>query len=290
MNKITKTLIISSITNIILSLFKVIFGFFGKCNSLIADGVHSLSDLLTDFIAIVGNKMSMKPADDKHPFGHGKIEYLTSLIIGIIIIILGFSLIYNAFNKEIVIPNLTILIVSVVTIISKYIVSNYIYRKGKKYNNAILLASSKESKMDVLTSIFVLISIILMQFSKTLEMIKYTDIITTIIIAIFIIRTGYLVIKENISTILDEQVQDENYLNSINNLILQLKEIDKIESLYVLKYGHYYKLIGNIIMEEGITLNKAHEVIDDLEIKLKEFDDKIKYVFIHMEPKEKDLK
>ena len=85
MNKITKVLLVSSITNIFLSIIKIIFGFIGKCSSLIADGIHSLSDLSTDVIAIIGNKMSLKPADKEHPFGHGKTEYITSMIIGLII-------------------------------------------------------------------------------------------------------------------------------------------------------------------------------------------------------------
>jgi len=287
MNKITKTLLISLVTNTFLSVIKLIFGLVGKCSALVADGVHSLSDLLTDFIAIFGNKLSLKPADDKHPLGHGKIEYLTSLIIGFIIVILGFALIYNSFNKEITIPSIIMVIVSIVTIVSKYILAEYIYKTGLKCNNNILIASAKESKTDVLSSIFVLISIILMQFSNYLPFLKYLDIITTIVIALFIINVGYNVLKENISNILDEQITDTNYLNNIKNIVLSFDEIVKIDSLYILKNGPYYKLVSNVIMEKDISLYHAHEVIDLLENKINEFDKKIKYFFIHMEPIEK---
>lgn len=281
--KITKVLLVSSITNIFLSIIKILFGFIGKCNALIADGIHSLSDLSTDFVAIFGNHLSLKPADKKHPFGHGKTEYITSVIIGIVIILLGLSLIYNIFNKEITIPNLLMILVSLFTIISKYILSNYIYKKGIEYSNNILIASGKESKADVYSSIFVLISIILMQFSKELSILKYADMFSTVIIALFIIKTGFNILKDNIGILLEEQILDKEYINNIKNIITSFNEIVEIKDLYILRYGPYYKLVSNVVMKD-LSLTDAHKIIDEIEIQLKEKDEKIKYVFIHMEP------
>ncbi len=281
--KITKVLLVSSITNIFLSIIKILFGFIGKCNALVADGIHSLSDLSTDFVAIFGNHLSLKPADKKHPFGHGKTEYLTSMIIGIVIIILGLSLIYNIFNKEIIIPDLIMILVSLFTIISKLLLSNYIYKKGVLYSNNILIASGKESRADVYSSIFVLLSIILMQFSNEVSVLKYADMFSTIIIALFIIKTGFNILKDNIGILLEEQVLDKKYLKEIKNIITSFDEIVEIKDLYVLRYGPYYKLVSNVIMKD-LLLTDAHNVIDEIENKLKEKDSRIKYVFIHMEP------
>lgn len=281
--KITKVLLVSSITNIFLSIIKILFGFIGKCNALIADGIHSLSDLSTDFVAIFGNHLSLKPADKKHPFGHGKTEYITSVIIGIVIILLGLSLIYNIFNKEIIIPNLLMILVSLFTIISKYILSSYIYKKGIEYSNNILIASGKESKADVYSSIFVLISIVLMQFSNELSILKYADMLSTVIISLFIIKTGFNILKDNIGILLEEQVLDKEYINNIKNIITSFNEIVEIKDLYILRYGPYFKLVSNVIMKD-LSLTDAHKIIDEIEKKLKEKDDKIKYVFIHMEP------
>ena len=280
--KITKVLLVSSITNIFLSIIKILFGFIGKCNALVADGIHSLSDLSTDFVAIFGNHLSLKPADKKHPFGHGKTEYLTSMIIGIVIIILGLSLIYNIFNKEIIIPDLIMILVSLFTIISKLLLSNYIYKKGVEYSNNILIASGKESRADVYSSIFVLLSIVLMQFSNEVSILKYADMFSTIIIALFIIKTGFNILKDNIGILLEEQVLDKKYLKEIKSIITSFDEIVEIKDLYVLRYGPYYKLVSNVIMKD-LLLTDAHNVIDEIEKKLKEKDNRIKYVFIHME-------
>lgn len=284
--KITKVLLVSSITNIFLSIIKILFGFIGKCNSLIADGIHSLSDLSTDVVAIFGNYLSLKPADKKHPFGHGKTEYITSMVIGIVIIILGLSLIYNIFNKEIIIPDLLMILVSLFTIISKLLLSNYIYKKGVLYSNNILIASGKESRADVYSSIFVLLSIILMQFSNKLSVLKYADMLSTIVIALFIIKTGFNILKDNIGILLEEQVLDKKYIKEIKNIITSFDEIVEIKDLYVLRYGPYYKLVSNVIMKD-LLLTDVHNVIDEIEDKLKQKDPKIKYVFIHMEPIDK---
>ncbi|MBO5096133.1 MAG: cation transporter [Bacilli bacterium] len=287
MNKITQTMFISVIVNAILSILKVVFGIVFKCGSLIADGIHSFSDLTTDFISIVGSKLSNKPADKEHPFGHGKIEYITSIVIGVIILLLGFSLIVESYNNEKIIPNMIVVIVSVFTIISKYALSIFVYNRGIKYKNNILIASGSESKIDVVSSIIVLISIILMQFSNNISILKYSDLLATIIIAIFIIKTGYDVLKDNLSMILEKQVLDEEYIENIRNIILKEKEIIKIRNLYILINGPYYKLISDVNMKDDITLRHAHDVVEKVENNLKEYDDKLKYIFIHMEPIDK---
>lgn len=284
MNKVTKAILISAITNTILSFFKIIFGFIGKSTALIADGVHSFSDLSTDLIAIIGDFLCGKPADEKHPFGHGKIEYITSLIIGVLVLFLGFILIYKVFDTKIQIPSIIVVSVSMFTIIVKFFLARYISLKGKQYKNNILIASGKESKADVYSSIFVLISIICMQFSNQISFLKYTNLIATIVVSIFIIKTGYDIIKDNISILLEEQIIDFDYKKSIEEVLTSHKEIIEIRSFYVLRYGPYYKLIATVIMDKTISLEKAHNIIDKIEEKIKKEDDKIHYVFIHMEP------
>ena len=283
---VSKIMLVSVIVNIILSIVKIIFGGIFKCSSLIADGVHSFSDLITDFISILGSKLSLKPADSKHPFGHGKIEYVTSIIISIVIISLGFLLIINSFNKEIIIPSLVVSLVSLATIVSKYILSNYIYKKGLKLKNNILIASGLESKSDVLSSMVVFISIILMKLSNYIKIFKYSNLIATIIVALFIIKTGFNILKENLSMILESQVTDKEYIENIRKIILKENDVLNIRNLYILINGPYYKLISNINMNDDITLKHAHDIIEKIEQDLKKYDNKIKYIFIHMEPSE----
>lgn len=282
MNNNTKVMVISFITNAFLSLIKVVFGLLGKSSALIADGIHSFSDLSTDIIAILGDFFSRKPADKKHPYGHGKLEYLTSIFIGIIIIFLGFGIISSSINKGVIVPNILVIWISIFTIIAKLILSNYILKKGYEYQNNILIASGKESRVDVISSIIVLISIILMQFD--IKLFSYADIVASIVVGLFIIKVGFDILSENISDILGEQETNKDYLNRINKIITKNKKIKRIDSLVLLKFGSYYKLIGEVSMDGNLTLKDAHAVVENLETKIKKQEPKIRYITIHINP------
>lgn len=284
MNNVTKVMSVSIITNTFLSLIKIIIGFICKSSALLADGVHSFSDLLTDFFAIIGNIMAKKPADEKHPYGHGKIEYLTSIGISMVIIILGLTIINNSMHSKVVMSSLIVSIVSLIAITLKYLLSEYIIRKGKKLENNILIASGKESRADVISSLVVFISAILSVFSKYIEVFKYSDKIAGIIVGILIIRTGFLILKENISIILGEQEIKGETLNKIRKIILNNKDIKTIDELIILKFGHCYKVSMEVSMNPDLTLLECHTIVDKLEKKLKKEVEKIEYITVHVNP------
>ena len=217
MNKVTTVLLKSFIVNTVLVFIKFIIGFIGKSNALLADGVHSLSDLATDVVAMVGSKLSDKPADKEHPYGHGRLEYVTSIIIGIVILVLGLVLVFNSGSNEM--PSIIVVYASIVTIVVKFFIAKYLCVMGGKMNNQILISSGKESSMDVISSIVVLISSLLIQFSDKISIFKYTDMISTILIGLFIIKTGISILRLNINLILGEVEADENYLSDVKNII-----------------------------------------------------------------------
>lgn len=278
-----KVLLVSFFANIFLSFLKVIIGFIGKSSSLISDGIHSFSDLITDIVAIFGSSLSMKPADDEHPYGHGKLEYITSFIIGLLIILIGLILIKSISTNSITIPSMVVIIVSIITIIIKYLVSSYLIIKGKEYKNLILISSGKESSMDVISSVFVLISSLLMQLSNKISILKYSDKVVSIIIGIFIIKTGFSIIKESISMILGEKETDQVVLDEFKNLISSYKQVKNIDSLIILKSGPYYNITTEISMNPKLSLFKAHQIAEEIENLLKE-ETKALYVTIHINP------
>lgn len=282
MNRVTKVMVISFITNSFLSLIKVIFGFIGHSNALVADGVHSFSDLSTDIVAMLGDFFSRKPADSKHPYGHGKLEYLTSIFIGAVIIILGLGIISSSVNRGIVIPSILVIFVSIFTIVAKLLLSNYILREGFKIKNNILIASGRESRADVVSSVIVLVSIILMQLD--IKIFSYADIVASIIVGLFIVKVGFDILSENISDILGEQETNKDYLNKINDFIKETEEVKTIDSLVLLKFGSYYKLIGEVAMDGDLTLAYAHSLLEKIENKIKVEEPKIRYITIHINP------
>ena len=132
-------LLLSMLCNIFLTITKILAGYICNYKSLIADGVHSLSDLSTDIIAILGNYLSNKPADSDHPHGHGRINYITSVLIGFFIVLIGFSLFKESFDYKYTKVRGIIIVVVLITIVLKLLVSKMLIITGKRENNNILL-------------------------------------------------------------------------------------------------------------------------------------------------------
>ncbi len=283
MNKTSKVMFLSFFVNAFLSIFKILIGFIGKSTALIADGIHSSSDLLTDIVAIIANIFSLKPADREHPYGHGRIEYLTSILIGIIIVIIAFILIYETEKNKINIPSKIVIIVSIITILTKYLLSEYLIIKGKKYDNQILTSSGKESRTDVYSSVVVLLSSILMQFQNKIEYLKYSDKIASIIVALFIIKAGFEIIKENINILIGKQEDKTEYYDEVKNKILNNKYIKNIDKLIIMKYGYYYSLTIEVSMDKNMSVEKSHDELEKIENILKE-NERTKYINIHINP------
>ena len=281
MKKITKVLIHSFITNIILALVKIVSGIIGASGALIADGVHSLSDTLTDVFAILGHKLSMKPADNEHPFGHGKMEYITCIVIGLVVMTMGFTIIYNGIFNKPIIPNILTAVIGMIVIVAKLILSRYILNRGKKYDSNILIASGKESFTDVISSIVVLISIL---FSQLGGILIYADTFAMVIIGILILKIAYNILSENFSSLLGKQVTDCNYIKSLEEIIYKETEVKGIDTLIILKYGPIYQLNLEVSMDENIVLKDAHDVLDKIEDNLKKHDSKIVHIIIHVSP------
>lgn len=283
MNKVTLAIFVSFMTNIMLTILKIIIGYLFKSKALIADGIHSFSDLSTDVVAYIGSKISRKPADREHPFGHGKTEYLTSIIIGIVIIFLGLTIIFNNNDNA----NGTSIIVSIATIFTisiKYLVSTYLIKRGRKLSNNILISSGYESRADVFSSIVVLISSILMNLSNYVSWFIYSDKVATIIVGILIIRTGFNILKENIDAILGKQEDDKDYINSLKKVILNNEHVIKIDFLVILKYGPYYSLNLEVTMLGSLSLKDAHEKIHEVQKCIKKYDERIKFITTHINP------
>ena len=284
MEKVTKVLVKSLIVNILLTLTKFVFGIIYKSKVLVADGIHSLSDLATDVVSIYGSKLSLKPADNEHPYGHGKIEYLTSIVIGAVILALALSLLGNSLNAKTTIISNMVLYVTIFTILAKYLISRYILSKGVKYKSNLLVASGKESRSDVISSAIVIVTYFLSKLSSYSKIFLYSDTIGTFIIGLIILKTAYRILKENIVSILGEIEQDEEYLDKIREIILENSEVVNIEELNIIKYGHYYQANITINMDSDVTLEDACLVSDRIKKKLINKKTRISYAKISINP------
>ena len=162
--------------------------------------------------------------------------------------------------------------------------SRYLILKGRIYDNQILVSSGKESAADVYSSIIVLVASILMQLKDIWNGFIYTDKIAGIIVGIFIVRTGFNIIKESINVLIGLQENDTDYYDEVKSIILKNKNIKRIDSLIIMKYGYYYTLTLEVSMDADLTLQEAHDEVEKIEKELQKYNERTKYINIHMNP------
>lgn len=280
MEKEFGTLIYSMINNIIIAIIKVAGGMLFGLSSLFADGLHTFSDFITDIVSLVGTKISEKKPTKHHPFGFGRVEYLTNLFIGIILLVLGIYIISNSFGKEHVIPSLSLLWLLLATIILKGVCILEMIRKGKQIKSKVLLTSAEESKADLYSTIGVGIITIVLQFSDKYPMLRYIDLIGSILIGVIVLKTAKEIICSNSLALIGEIEEDEEEINRVKEFLNKFHEI-KREDIYLIKYGGYFKLQLGIKLDENMNLKKIMSLEKNIKRKIirnKKFN--IRYVTI----------
>ncbi len=284
-----KAMLKSFFVNLFLSLLKIVTGVLGNSKTLVADGMHSFSDLLTDIVALVGSKASNLPPDKKHPWGHGKYEYITSMGIGLMVLVAACFIFYNSLTSSNKIPSLYVLIVIMVSIITKFLFSRYLIRKSKEVNSSILFTSGTESSYDVYSSVLALFFVGAAELGKCIPALKYADLIGGVLIAIFVFRIGIILIYQNLNCLIGEVDYNEEKENEIKQTLMQIKDIIKVKKITLLKYGTYYILTLDILFNKNIKLEKLNDIEKEIKHKLKHLK-YIKYVTINAIADEEDQK
>lgn len=278
-----KVLIKSLLVNLVLSILKLIGSFIGGSITLLADAIHCMSDMFTDVISIIGSKLSNKKPDKEHPYGHGRIEYLTSIVMSIFIIILSISTLITSIKGEKFNTNIYAVIILIVSIISKFILSDYLIKKSKELNSNIILLNGMETRYDTYSSMLALFFVLLSLISNK-GILRYADIIGGFIISLLTIKVGIKLLLSNISSIIGEVDYDKDKINLINSVILEQKEIKSIRRTTLLKMGTYYKVILDLNINGDIVLNDMYEIEKKIKINLKKLDLNIRYVTVNFKP------
>ena len=269
--------------NIVLALLKIIAGKIFYSMSLLSDGLNSLSDLITNVLVIVGLKVGSNPEDKEHPFGHGKIEPVFSVIIGTFIMITAFELIKDNFSKLIsfnsennVNTTFIPIIITVLAILIKIFQLAFMQKKAKKYNNALINSLLADYKTDIVISTSVLIGLTLSKIHPAF------DTIVGFIVSMYIIKSGYELIKENSLILLDSQ--DDALIEKIRSEILQFEEIENAHDFRMTTSGKDIYMFVDVRMDKNKTIEEAHDITNKISKKIKYKYKNIKRLLIHIEP------
>ena len=289
MNKVTKAMIISMIGNIFLVAIKIVGGIFGNSSAVLADGVHSLSDLGTDIFSLIGVKISNKPKDSEHPMGYGKMENIVALVIGVVIIVIGLSVFNNSFKTDVyLMPSKWLAAVVFGCIVVKYFIATYLKKKGKEIDSPILKANGKESMADVLSSLFVFIIIMVSQFSANVEWLGSLDMVGSMVVSLVIVYTGFDIIRRESNDIIGHEDKNIKLDKDIKDILSKNEEYLGIKNIDYIRYGNKFVTVLEIYINEKLSFKKAHEVREKLHRQIKDKIVEINYLVIKMLPKENE--
>ena len=269
--------------NIVLAVLKIVAGKIFYSMSLLSDGLNSLSDLITNVLVIVGLKVGSNPEDKEQPFGHGKIESVFSVIIGTFIMITAFELIKDNFSKLISFSgenNLNVtfipIVITVLAVLIKIFQLAFMKKRAKKYNNALINSLLTDYKTDIVISISVLAGLLLSKIHPAF------DTVVGFIVAIYIIKSGYGLIKENALILLDSQ--DDELIERIRSEILRFEEIENAHDFRMTTSGKDIYMFVDVRMDKNKTIEEAHDITNKISKRIKHKYKNIKRLLIHIEP------
>ena len=274
--------------NIILSLIKITAGALSGSISIIADGINNFTDMGSSVITMIGFKVSSKPADKDHPYGHGRMEYMSAFIISALILLVGFELFKESAgaliggDKQPVYSALSIVILAVSVAVKFWL---FLFNKkiAKKINAASLFATAQDCLNDSITTSAILVSVII---SKLIALPFNLDAVMGIAVSVFILYSGFTLAKDTINVILGKPPEEE-LIKSLEDTILSFEGFIGVHDLIVHNYGPGREFASvHVEVPQNIDIVKCHERIDLCEKLVKEKLD-VELV-IHMDPVETD--
>ena len=273
--------ILGILGNLFLLIIKSIIGLITHSQAMIADSINSASDIVSSALTYVGNRIASKPRDDDHHLGHGKAEYIYSMLISILIIMVAVSVFkdsllsfwrVNEFNFS-----FWYIVVCVVTILTKlglFLYTNHLY---KKYHNLLILANSRDHRNDMIVTLFTLLSGVFVYFN-----IYWVDSLVGLGISIFILIAGIKVFIESYNVLMDKAMSEETE-KEVMDIIAKYSEVKKIQHFNATPVGYMYQISFTIFVDGNMSTYESHDIANKLEKEISALDD-IYLTIIHVNP------
>ena len=292
--EIRRITVVGAIVNIILTIFKIIAGALGRSAAMVADGIHSLSDLLSDIVVLVFTHISSKGKDKNHSFGHGKFETMATLIVSVILVAVGAKLMADGVasiigvmnGNSIPLPGSIALWAAIGSIIIKEILYHATIRTARRTNSPVVLANAWHHRSDALSSIGALTGIagamILGEKWTILDPIASCCI--SIAIIVVAVKMSLPSLAELLETSLPDEIEKE--IISISNSV---QGVENIHELKTRRNGISYIIDAHIVVDPHISVTEAHNIATDVENALKEKYGNETQINIHIEPDQDSL-
>jgi len=270
------------ILNIALMILKIIAGLAVGSSALIADGIHSFSDLGTDFIVLISSRISNRPPDETHPFGHGKFETLATLLISCILGAVGFLFVWSAglaiYRKDVNYPGFVVLVIASLSILSKEAIFALTRKVARRTHSASLYANAWHHRSDSFSSAAVLLGGAASLFGW-----GYADSMATVVVGIMIMAVGGKLLYDNLVE-LTEHAADEKTIEVLRRILSNENEIKGWHALRTRNIGGELFVDVHVIMDADMTVFDSHKISEKIENNIRKKISKPVNVLIHTDP------
>ncbi len=284
--QIKKVTLIGALVNIGLASAQLLGGFFAQSQALIADGVHTLSDLASDFVVLIAAKLASKDADEDHPYGHGRIETVATIILGLSLSLVGIGIAFDAFgrlsNPEALLnPKPWGLLFAAIAIVSKESLFHYTKRTANEINSPMLLANAWHHRSDAISSLVVLIGIAGAIFLD----IKWLDAAAAIVVALMILYMGLQMIKGSIMELVDTAL-DPDQVQGIHTFIETIDGVKNVHMLRTRKMGGTALADVHVQVDSHISVSEGHHIAERVMNSLQKEFSILQDITVHIDPED----
>ena len=289
-SEIYKVTLIGGAVNVLLLLIKFVAGIVGHSAAMVADAVHSLSDFLTDIVVLMFVRISGKPKDKSHDYGHGKYETLAMTIIGLALLAVAIGILYSGITKiidwvngeDLVAPDLLALWAALLSIVTKEGVYRYSIMKAHQLNSQAVEANAWHHRSDALSSIGTAIGIGGAIFLG--HRWAVLDPLASTIVGFFIVKVSVDLLRNGIGDLMEQSLPDA-VEEEILGLVASLPDVESPHDLRTRRIGNHYAIEMHILTDGDITLREAHDKASEVEHLLREQYGDETHVVVHVEPR-----
>lgn len=273
---------ISVFVNIGLTIVQVLAGIFAHSQSLIADGVHSLSDLISDFLVLIASYHSKSPADDTHPYGHGRIETAASLILGAILVLTGLGIMYGAAMKLENLGNMPpvtslALWTAGLALLAKEGLFRYMLKVGEHLRSPMLIANAWHARSDAASSLVVAVGI-----AANMLGFVYADSVAAILVGFMIVRMGLMFAWEAFQELIDAGLSFEE-VSSIRQTLMDTQGVQNVHDLRTRKMAHRVLVDAHILVDSKISVSEGHSIAERARKRVIETHESVNNVLVHVD-------
>ncbi len=282
-----KITVIGGWVNLVLSVMKIGFGWLGQSHALVADGFHSLSDLLSDAIVYYAAHHGSQDADEEHPYGHARFETLATVVLGALLMAVAGVIVWDAitrfFSDQALSYGWLILTVALISIVSKEVMYHLTMKTAKATKSALLKANAWHHRSDALSSLVVLIGV-------GLEMAgyQYFDAIAALIVGFMVVKIGFDLVLDASKELVDTAL-DADMVERIKRVILQVKGVKALHFLRTRKMGEQALVDVHILVAPMISVSEGHQISETVRLALLENIDNIGEVMVHIDPEDDEI-